>query len=80
MIAYLPSLSRAIAEVRTLSMQEIKFKSQAPIANILREEELKWYQRSKGQFILKRDSNTRYFRSVANDRHKKTNVFILGSG
>ena len=37
----------ALAEVRLLSEQEIKLKSQssAQIAKLLREEELKWYQR-----------------------------------
>jgi hypothetical protein len=50
----------ALAEVRPLSMQEIELKSQsnAHIATLLREEELKWYQRSKAQFILEGDPNT----------------------
>jgi hypothetical protein len=39
----------AIAGVRRLSTQEIELKSQsnAHISHLLREEELKWYQRSK---------------------------------
>jgi hypothetical protein len=37
----------------------------------LREEELKWYQRSKSQFILEGDANTRYFHGVANGRHRR---------
>jgi hypothetical protein len=39
----------ALAEVCALSAQEIELKSQsnAQIANLLWEEELKWYQRSK---------------------------------
>jgi mannosylglycoprotein endo-beta-mannosidase len=63
----------AKAEVRPLSVQEIEQKSQsnAEIAKLLREEELKWYQRSKAQFILEGDSNTRYFHCVANGRHRK---------
>jgi uncharacterized protein YgfB (UPF0149 family) len=50
----------ALAEVRPLSMQEIELKSQsnAHIATLLWEEELKWYQRSKAQFILEGDPNT----------------------
>jgi hypothetical protein len=45
---------KALAEVGPLSMQEIELKNQsnAKIASLLREEELKWYQRSKSQFIL----------------------------
>jgi hypothetical protein len=67
----------ALAEVRPLSVQEIELKSQsnAQIAGLLREEELKWYQRSKAQFLLKGDSNTRYFHSVANGRQEKAYSF-----
>jgi mannosylglycoprotein endo-beta-mannosidase len=69
----------ALAEVRPLSTIEIELKSQsnAEIANLLREEELKWYQRSKYQFILEGDSNTRYFHSVANGRHRKKVIHSL---
>ena len=69
----------AIAEVRPLSAQEIEQKSQsnAEIAKLLREEELKWYQRSKTQFILEGDSNTRYFHCVANGRHRKKLIRTL---
>ena len=60
-------------------MQEIELKSQsnAQIARMLREEELKWYQRSKAQFILEGDSNTRYFHCVANGRHRKKRIHSL---
>ena len=53
----------ALAEVRPLSEHEIEIKnhSNAQIANMLCEEELKWYQHSNSQFILKGDSNTRFF-------------------
>jgi hypothetical protein len=69
----------AIAEVRPLTAQEIKLKSQynMKLAGLLREEELKWYQRSKPQFLLERDSNTRYFHSVANARHRKKLIHSL---
>jgi mannosylglycoprotein endo-beta-mannosidase len=69
----------ALAEVRPLSVSEIELKSQsnAQIASLLREEELKWYQRSKSQFILEGDSNTRYFHSMANGRHRKKHIHSL---
>jgi hypothetical protein len=69
----------ALAEVRPLSAQEIELKSQsnAQIASLLREEELKWYQRSKAQFILEGDSNTRYFHGIANGRHRKKRIHSL---
>jgi hypothetical protein len=68
-----------IAEVRPLLPQEIELKNQsnAEIAKLLREEEIKWYQRSKSQFILEGDMNTRYFHSVANGRHRKKLVHSL---
>jgi hypothetical protein len=60
-------------------MQDIELKSQsnAAIASILREEELKWYQHSKSQFILEGDSNTRFFHSVTNGRHGKKHIHSL---
>jgi hypothetical protein len=44
----------AFAEVRPLTMHEIDLKNQsnAQMASLLREEELKWYQCSKSQFIF----------------------------
>jgi hypothetical protein len=65
--------------VRQLSTQdiELKSKSNAEIVSLLGEKELKWYQRSKSQFILEGDSNTRYFRSVANGRHRKKHIYSL---
>jgi mannosylglycoprotein endo-beta-mannosidase len=69
----------ALVEVRPLSPQEIHLKNQsnAEIARLLREEELKWYQRSKSQFILEGDANTRYFHSVANGKHRKKRIHTL---
>ena len=68
-----------IAVGRPLSATEIELKSQsnAQIARLLREEEIKWYQRSKAQFILEGDSNTRYFHSVANGRHRRKRIHSL---
>jgi hypothetical protein len=69
----------ALAEVRPLSANEIELKSQSnpQIANLLREVELKWYQRSKSQFMFEGDSNTRYFHSVASGRHRKKRIHSL---
>jgi hypothetical protein len=69
----------ALAECRPLLPHEIELKSQsnAEIAQLLREEELKWYERSKSQFILESDANTRYFHSVANGRHRKKLIHSL---
>jgi hypothetical protein len=69
----------ALAETSPLSTQQIELKNQsnAEIARLLREEEIKWYQRSKSKFILEGDSNTRYFHSVANGRHRKKRIHTL---
>jgi hypothetical protein len=63
----------ALVEVRLLSSVEIYLKGQvnAQIAALLREEELKCYQRSKAQFIFEGDSNTSYFHGIANSRHSR---------
>lgn len=47
------------------------------LVHLLREEKIKWYQRSKTDQLLKGDSNTRYFRLVANGKHRKTHIFQL---
>jgi hypothetical protein len=69
----------ALAEIHPLSTHEIELKSQsnAQIVNLLCEEEVKWYQCSKSQFILEGDSNTRYFHSGANGRHGKKSIHSL---
>ena len=48
-----------IAETRILSQQEVELKNRSneKIARLLREEEIKYYQRSKADFILMGDSN-----------------------
>lgn len=68
-----------LAGTHALSAQEIDLKNQSneQIAHLLREEEVKWYQRSKAQFILEEDSNTCYFHMVANGRHRKKCIYSL---
>ena len=67
------------AENRLLSDSELDEKNQAneQFARLLREEELKWYQRSKAQFILEGDNNTKYFHLLANGRHRKKYIHNL---
>jgi hypothetical protein len=70
---------KALEEVPTLPFYEIELKNQsnAEIARLLREEEIKWYERSKSQFILEGDSHTRYFHSVGNGRHMNEHIHSL---
>jgi hypothetical protein len=52
----------------------------ARLIQLLREEEMKWYQRSKADNLLKGDSNTKYFQLLANRKHRKTQNFQLQEG
>jgi hypothetical protein len=52
-------LSMTTRHWQKFSEIERKSQSNADIARLLREEELKWYQGSEAQFILEGDSNTR---------------------
>ena len=45
------------------------------LAKLLREEELKWYQRAKLKHLLEGDANTKYYHLVANGKHRKTRIF-----
>ena len=50
------------------------------LAALLREEELKWYQRAKTKGLLEGDANTKFFHLVANGKHRKTRIFKLQDG
>jgi hypothetical protein len=47
------------------------------LAQLLREEEIKWYQRAKIKDLLEGDSNTKYFQLVASGKFRKTRIFQL---
>jgi hypothetical protein len=49
------------------------------LVQLLREEEIKGYQRSKSKSdkLLMGDSNTKYFHLLANGKHRKTSIFQL---
>jgi hypothetical protein len=65
------------AEVSLLSAQEADLKQclHNCLSQMLREEELKWYQRSKAKHLLEGDVNTKYFQLLANGRYRKTQIF-----
>jgi len=50
------------------------------LVELLREEEVKWYQRAKVKHLLEGDANTKYFHLLANGRHRKTRIFQLEDG
>ena len=47
---------------------------------MLREEEIRWYQRAKGKELLEGDSNTKYFQLIASGKHGKTRIYQLQDG
>jgi len=67
------------AEISPLSDQEINLKHylKERLVNLLREEELKWYQRAKVKTLLEGDANTRFFHLVANRKHRKQHIYKL---
>jgi hypothetical protein len=44
---------------------------------LLREEELKWFERAKVKTLLESDANTRFFHVVANGKHRKQHICKL---
>ncbi|WVZ53557.1 LOW QUALITY PROTEIN: hypothetical protein U9M48_004480 [Paspalum notatum var. saurae] len=47
------------------------------VSQLLREEEIKWYQRAKVKNLLEGDANTKFFHLVANGKHRKVRIFSL---
>jgi hypothetical protein len=45
------------------------------LAELLREKELKWYQRTKAKHLPEGDANTKYYHLLTNGRHQKTCIF-----
>ena len=65
------------AEGGALSDQEINYKHYLKeclvmlLVMLLREEEIRWYERAKVKTLLEGDDNTRFFHLVANRKHRK---------
>ncbi|WVZ75253.1 hypothetical protein U9M48_023327 [Paspalum notatum var. saurae] len=51
--------------------------AQDQLASLLREEEIKYYQRAKVKDVLLGDNNTRYFQLIANGKHRKKRIYSL---
>jgi hypothetical protein len=62
------------------SERDLKHVVNERLAELLREEELKWYQRAKVKHLLEGDTNTKYYHLLANGRHRKTRIFQLEDG
>ena len=67
------------SETQGLSMEdyELRCSLQASLNHILKEEEIKWFQRAKERDLLEGDSNTRYFMIKASGRKRRNKIFRL---
>ena len=67
------------AEVTRLSPNELAMKAfiNERLAGILREEEIRLFQRAKVKHLLEGDDNTKYFQLVANGKHRKQRIYSL---
>ena len=78
LLALLKELDKK-AEITSLSDQEVNFKHylKERLVLLLREEEIKWYERAKVKMLLEGDDNTRFFHLVANGKHRKQYIYKL---
>ena len=67
------------AEASPLSDNEINMKHylKERLVILLREEEMKWYERAKVNTLLQGDDNTQFFQLVANGKHRKQHIYQL---
>jgi hypothetical protein len=65
------------AEHTPLQAEEINIKQclNNRLAHLLREEEIKWYQRAKTKDLLEGDSNIKYFQLIASGKYRKPRIF-----
>lgn len=68
-----------LAETSGLSFSQSEHKKELELQynRLLRQEELKWQQRSKEKDVMKGDNNTRYFHAKANGRRRKNIILSL---
>jgi hypothetical protein len=67
------------AEIDRISDHEIDLKHylKERLVSLLREEEIKWYERAKVKTLLEGDANTWFFDLVANGKHRKELIYRL---
>jgi hypothetical protein len=78
LLALLRNLDKK-SENDMLTDQEINLKHylKERLVSLLREEELKWYERANVKTLLEGDANTRPFHLVANGKHCKQHIYRL---
>jgi mannosylglycoprotein endo-beta-mannosidase len=78
LLAILHNIDKKV-ENDMLTDQEINLKHylKERLVSLLREEELKWYERAKVKTLLEGDADTRFFHLVANGKHRKQHIYRL---
>jgi hypothetical protein len=57
------------------SQWQERYRVERQLENIYQFEEMQWQRRGGVKWILKGDTNSGYFHSIANDRKKKCTIF-----
>ena len=68
---------RSVNSILTDNEINLKHHLKERLIFLLREEEIKWYERAKVKTLLQGDDNTRFFHLVANGKHRKQHIFRL---
>jgi exonuclease III len=68
---------KAVTQLLSQQDWDLKQSINSRLTQLLREEEIRWFQRAKTTKILKGDNNTKYFQMVANGKRRKTRIFRL---
>jgi hypothetical protein len=58
-------------------LRRLERKLQWELANILKQEELLWYQRSRAKWLVDGDQNTRYYHLKTVNRRRSNNIIML---
>jgi hypothetical protein len=58
-------------------MKRLENKLQIELSDVLKKEELMWFQRSRAKWLLDGDRNTRYYHLKTVNRRRKNNVLML---
>jgi hypothetical protein len=55
----------------------LEYKLQNELREILKKEELMWFQRSRAKWLIDGDRNTRYYHTKTVSRRRKNNILML---
>lgn len=77
LISLIDSLDKKAETTYTDNEINWKYYLKERLVSLLREEEMKWYERAKVKTLLQGDNNTRFFHLVVNGKHRKQHIFHL---